>query len=57
MTFHGIESKGQLILLDTKCICAAPGVACLADSDEPSHVIKARSRGVGSVEANDPGFA
>jgi cysteine desulfurase len=28
-------------LLDQEGICASSGSACLADSDEPSHVIKA----------------
>jgi cysteine desulfurase len=39
--FHGIESEALLILLDKEGICASSGSACLADSDEPSHVIKA----------------
>ena len=39
--FHGIESEALLILLDRDGICASSGSACLADSDEPSHVIKA----------------
>src|SRR5689334_166429 len=39
--FHGIESDALLILLDKEGICASSGFACLADSDEPSHVIKA----------------
>ena len=41
ITFHGIESEALLILLDKEGICASSGPACLADSDEPSHVIKA----------------
>jgi cysteine desulfurase len=41
ITFHGIESEALLILLDKEEICASSGSACLADSDEPSHVIKA----------------
>jgi len=41
LTFHGIESEALLILLDQEGICASSGSACLADSDEPSHVIKA----------------
>ncbi|MBI3245430.1 MAG: aminotransferase class V-fold PLP-dependent enzyme [Deltaproteobacteria bacterium] len=41
LTFHGIESEALLILLDKEGICASSGSACLADSDEPSHVIKA----------------
>lgn len=41
ITFHGIESKAMLLLLDKEGICASSGSACLADSDEPSHVIKA----------------
>jgi cysteine desulfurase len=40
-TFHGIESEALLILLDQGGICASSGSACLADSDEPSHVVKA----------------
>lgn len=40
-TFRGIESESLLILLDQEGICASSGSACLADSDEPSHVIKA----------------
>jgi cysteine desulfurase len=36
-----IESEALLILLDKEGICASWGSACLADSDEPSHVIKA----------------
>jgi cysteine desulfurase len=41
VTFHGIESEALLILLDKEHICASSGSACLADSDEPSHVVKA----------------
>lgn len=41
MTFHGIESEALLMLLDKGGVCASSGSACLADSDEPSHVIKA----------------
>jgi cysteine desulfurase len=41
ITFHGIQSEALLILLDQEGICASSGSACLADSDEPSHVIKA----------------
>ena len=41
ITFHGIESEALLILLDKEGICASSGSACLADSAEPSHVVKA----------------
>ena len=41
ITFRGIESESLLILLDQEGICASSGSACLADSDEPSHVVKA----------------
>jgi cysteine desulfurase len=41
ITFHGIESEALLILLDQEGLCASSGSACLADSDEPSHVVKA----------------
>ncbi|HTV49195.1 MAG TPA: aminotransferase class V-fold PLP-dependent enzyme [Phycisphaerae bacterium] len=41
ITFHGIESEAMLILLDKESICASSGSACLADSDEPSHVVRA----------------
>ena len=41
ITFHGVESEALLILLDQEGICASSGSACLADSEEPSHVITA----------------
>lgn len=41
ITFRGVESEALLILLDQEGICASSGSACLADSDEPSHVVKA----------------
>ncbi len=41
ITFHGIESEALLILLDKEGVCASSGSACLADSDEPSHVVRA----------------
>ena len=41
ITFHGIESEALLLLLDKEGICASSGSACLADSDEPSHVVRA----------------
>ncbi len=41
ISFHGIESEALLILLDKESICASSGSACLADTDEPSHVVKA----------------
>ena len=41
ITVHGIESEALLILLDQEGVCASSGSACLADSDEPSHVVKA----------------
>jgi cysteine desulfurase len=41
ITFHGIESEALLLMLDKEGICASSGSACLADSDEPSHVVKA----------------
>jgi cysteine desulfurase len=41
ITFQGIESEALLILLDQESICASSGSACLADSDEPSHVVSA----------------
>ena len=41
ITFQGIESEALLILLDKEGICASSASACLADSDEPSHVSKA----------------
>jgi len=45
ITFHGIESEALLILLDQEGICASSGSACLADSDEPSHVVRAMKLG------------
>jgi cysteine desulfurase len=41
ITFRGISSEALLILLDKEGVCASSGSACLADSDEPSHVIRA----------------
>lgn len=41
ITFRGIESEALLLLLDQEGICASSGSACLADSQEPSHVLKA----------------
>jgi len=41
ISFHGVESEALLILLDQEGICASTGSACLADSEEPSHVIRA----------------
>jgi cysteine desulfurase len=41
ITFHGVESEALLLLLDQAGICASSGSACLADSDEPSHVVRA----------------
>lgn len=41
ITFHGIESEALLLLLDQQGLCASSGSACLADSDETSHVIRA----------------
>ena len=41
ITFRDIESEALLILLDQEGVCASSGSACLADSDEPSHVVKA----------------
>jgi cysteine desulfurase len=41
ITFQGIDSEALLILLDQEGICASSGSACLADSDEPSPVVKA----------------
>ncbi len=41
ITFRGIESEALLLLLDQEGLCASSGSACLADSDEPSHVVHA----------------
>ena len=41
ISFHGIESEPLLLLLDLEGVCASSGSACLANSDEPSHVVKA----------------
>jgi cysteine desulfurase len=41
ITFRGVESEALLLLLDQEGICASSGSAYLADSDEPSHVVKA----------------
>ncbi len=41
ITFRGIESEALLLLLDAEDICASSGSACLTDSEDPSHVVKA----------------
>lgn len=41
ITLRGIESEALLLLLDREKVCASSGSACLADSDEASHVISA----------------
>jgi cysteine desulfurase len=41
ITFPRVEAESLLLLLDQARICASAGSACLADSDEPSHVIRA----------------
>ncbi len=41
LTFAGIESEALLLLLAQAGVCASAGSACLADSDEPSHVVRA----------------
>lgn len=41
ITFSGIEAEALLLLLSQAGICTSAGSACLADSDEPSHVIRA----------------
>jgi len=41
ISFPGVQSEAMLILLDKEGVCASAGSACLADSDEPSHVVKA----------------
>lgn len=49
ITFPGIESEAMLLLLDQEGICASSGSACLADSDEPSHVVKAMKPDTGAA--------
>lgn len=41
ISFDEIESEAMLLLLDRVGIFASSGSACLADSDEPSHVLTA----------------
>jgi len=41
ISFRGIESEALILLLDQEGVCVSSGSACLADSDEPSHVVKA----------------
>ena len=48
LTFHGLEAEALLLLLDQEGICASSGSACLADSDEPSHVVKAMKPDTGA---------
>lgn len=48
LTFHGLEAEALLLLLDQEGVCASSGSACLADSDEPSHVVKAMKSDTGA---------
>jgi cysteine desulfurase len=48
LTFHGIDAEALLLLLDQAGVCASAGSACLADSDEPSHVIQAMKPDTGA---------
>ncbi len=41
IAFRGVEAEALLLLLDGEGICASSGSACLADSEEPSHVVQA----------------
>jgi cysteine desulfurase len=41
ITFHNVLSAALILLLDEGGVCVSSGSACLADSTEPSHVIKA----------------
>jgi cysteine desulfurase len=45
LTFKGIDAEALLLLLDQSGVCASAGSACLADSDEPSHVLRAMNPG------------
>ncbi len=45
LSFEGIESEALLLLLDQEGVCASSGSACLADSEEPSHVLTAMKPG------------
>jgi cysteine desulfurase len=49
ITFRGIESEALLLLLDQEGVCASSGSACLADSDQPSHVVKAMKPDTGAA--------
>ncbi len=48
ITFRGVDSEALLVLLDQEGICASSGSACLADSDEPSHVVRAMKPDTGA---------
>jgi cysteine desulfurase len=48
ITFRGVESEALLLLLDQEGICASSGSACLMDSEEPSHVVKAMKPNTGA---------
>lgn len=48
ISFRGIESEALILLLDQEGVCVSSGSACLADSDEPSHVVKAMKPDSGS---------
>lgn len=41
VSLHGVDANALLLLLDSQGLCASAGAACLADSAEPSHVMRA----------------
>ena len=41
LMFNDLDADALLLMLDQEGICASSGSACLADSDQPSHVITA----------------
>ncbi len=49
ITFGGVDSEALLILLDSEGVCASSGSACLADSAEVSHVVKAMKPETGTA--------
>lgn len=44
-SFPGVETDALLLMMSRAGICASAGSACLAESAEPSHVIKAMRHG------------
>ncbi|MBP7830369.1 MAG: aminotransferase class V-fold PLP-dependent enzyme [Kiritimatiellae bacterium] len=49
ISFRGVSSDALVLVLEGEGVCVSSGSACLADSGEPSHVIKAMKPEIGDA--------